>query len=147
MGFFDKFFCSLTALRWSAIHPSRYLIVFILSSLTACGDLYLDAPHGSNINLMSKEKPAKIKVEQVVWFKYWGNEPFLEAETHAATIIHEQRLCEARIRMVNTFTDALVSTFAGPFGFPRRTLIVEGNPREMPTESVSVKSATQASKP
>lgn len=30
--------------------------------------------------------------------------------------------------MANTFADGLISTFTGPLGFPRRTLVVEGNP-------------------
>lgn len=30
--------------------------------------------------------------------------------------------------MVNTVLDGIITTFPGPFGFPRRTLIVEGKP-------------------
>jgi len=77
---------------------------------------------------MPANKPAQIRDEQVVWFKWWGNEPFSEPETHAATIIERYHLAEARIRMVNTFADGFISTFSGPVGFPRRTLVVEGNP-------------------
>jgi len=128
MKFSDRLFCGLPTLRRQSIYLSRYLLIPTLSLLSACGDLYLDAPRGSNISLMPKDKPAIVQVEQVVWFKYWGNEPFSEPETHAATIIENYNLCEARIRMVNSFTDALITTFTGPFGFPRRTLIVEGNP-------------------
>jgi hypothetical protein len=109
------------------IHLFYYMGLVI--ALAGCGDIYLDAPHGANISLMPEEVTAKIRVEQVVWFKYWGNEPFSEPETHSATIIKDNNLKEARVRMVNTFTDGLISTFTGPFGFPRRTLIVEGNPR------------------
>lgn len=121
-----------------SIFPPRYfrrplfqIKILILSAaciLGGCGDMYLDAPHGATVMLMSEEQNAKVHVEQVVWFKYWGNEPFSEAETHAATIIQKQHLKWARIRMVNTFADGVISTFTGPFGFPRRTLIVEGNP-------------------
>lgn len=96
--------------------------------LTGCGDIYLDAPRGTHVNLMPANRPAKIRQEQVVWFKWWGNEPFYEPETHAATIIERYQLSEARIRMVSTFADGFISTFTGPVGFPRRTLIVEGNP-------------------
>lgn len=106
----------------------RLILAVLFFILPACGDLYLDAPNGSNVYLMPEEKPAQVHVEQTVWFKYWGNEPFSEPETHAASIIREKNLHEARIRMVNTFFDGLISTFTGPFGFPRRTLIVEGNP-------------------
>lgn len=127
--FSKSLFSSRAAPTRLSIYLSKHcLLIPILGFLVACGDLYLDAPHGSNISLMPKDKPAIVRVEQVVWFKYWGNEPFSVPETHAATIIEDQNLCEARIRMVNTFTDALITTFTGPFGFPRRTLIVEGNP-------------------
>jgi hypothetical protein len=54
--------------------------------------------------------------------------PFSEAERHAATMIERHQLTEVRIRMVNTFADGFISTFTGPVGFPRRTLVVEGNP-------------------
>jgi hypothetical protein len=100
----------------------------IAYALVGCGDIFLDAPHGTQICLMTEKAPAKVKVEQVVWFKYWGNEAFSEPETHAATIIKDNNLKEARIRMVNTVADGLITTFTGPFGFPRRTLVVEGNP-------------------
>lgn len=111
--------------RWSV--ANRLLLLQIIYLLSGCGDIYLDAPRSSNILLMSENAPAKIHEEQVVWFKYWGNEPFSEAETHAGTIIQKYNLKEARIYMVNTFTDGIISTFTGPFGFPRRTLVVEGN--------------------
>jgi hypothetical protein len=97
-------------------------------SLSGCGDIYLDAPRGAQVNLMPANKPATVRQDQVVWFKWWGNEPFSEPETHAATIIERYHLTEARIRMVNTFADGFISTFSGPVGFPRRTLVVEGNP-------------------
>jgi hypothetical protein len=108
---------------------SLLLLPAMIGALTGCGDLYLDAPSGANISLMPENKPAAVRVEQVVWFKYWGNEPFSEPETHAATIIQDQQLKEARVRMVNTVLDGVITTFTGPFGFPRRTLIVEGNRR------------------
>jgi hypothetical protein len=93
-----------------------------------CGDIHLDAPRGARVRLLGEKSPARVRAEQVVWFKYWGNEPFAEAETHAATLIDHYRLREARISMVNTFADGFISTFTGPLGFPRRTLVVEGNP-------------------
>ncbi|MBF6650947.1 helix-turn-helix domain-containing protein [Methylobacter sp. BlB1] len=105
-----------------------FLLAMMAVVQAGCGEIYLDAPRGSNINLMAEKKPAQVKVEQVVWFKYWGNEPFSEPETHAATIIHDKHLNEARILMLNTVADGIISTFTSPFGFIRRTLIVEGNP-------------------
>lgn len=97
-------------------------------SLAGCGDIYLDAPRGVQVGLLGEKSPAKVRVEQIVWFRYWGNEPFSEAETHAATIIQDRQLTTARLSMVNTFADGLISIFTGPLGFPRRTLVVEGNP-------------------
>jgi len=105
-----------------------FLLAMIAAVQAGCGEIYLDAPHGTSINLMPEKKPAKVQVEQAVWFKYWGNEPFSEPETHAATIIRDKHLDEARIRMLNTVADGIISTFTSPFGFLRRTLIVEGNP-------------------
>jgi hypothetical protein len=105
-----------------------FLLAIMAVAQAGCGEIYLDAPRGNSINLMTEKKPAQVKVEQVVWFKYWGNEPFSEPETHAATIIHDKHLNEARILMLNTVADGIISTFTSPFGFIRRTLIVEGNP-------------------
>lgn len=105
-----------------------FLLAMIAVAQVGCGEIYLDAPRGTSINLMAEKKPAKVRVEQVVWFKYWGNEPFSEPETHAATIIHDKHLNETRILMLNTVADGIISTFTSPFGFVRRTLIVEGNP-------------------
>lgn len=111
------------------IRPTYLLPALVLGfTVSACGNLYLDAPAGANVKLLAEDAPAQVHVEQVVWFKYWGNEPFSVDETHAATIIRDKNLKEARVHMVNTFTDGIVSTFTGIFGFPRRTLVVEGNP-------------------
>jgi len=76
---------------------------------------------------MSEGEKAEIKVERHAWFKYWGGEPFNPEDVNASSIIKEQGLKEARIQMTNTFVDGLYSIIPGIFGFPRRTLIVEGN--------------------
>jgi hypothetical protein len=95
--------------------------------VSGCGTLYMNAPPGSDIKLLSRNAPATVKVEKHIWFKWWGGEPLHPEEVHAATIIKEAGLKEARIRMTNTFVDGLYSIIPGVFGFPRRTLIVEGN--------------------
>jgi hypothetical protein len=112
-------------------HSSRRLransALVVAALLSGCGDIYLNAPRGAQVILMPTKKPAQVHDEQVVWFKWWGNEPLSEAERHAATMIERHQLTEVRIRMVNTFADGFISTFTGPVGFPRRTLVVEGN--------------------
>jgi hypothetical protein len=125
----DKLFNEERSHRDAMLCMKRIFLLAMIAVVQAgCGEIYLDAPRGSSINLMTEKKPAQVKVEQVVWFKYWGNEPFSEPETHAATIIHDKHLNEARIHMLNTVADGIISTFTSPFGFLRRTLIVEGNP-------------------
>lgn len=125
----DKLFNEERSHRDAMLCMKRIFLLAMIAVVQAgCGEIYLDAPHGTSINLMTGKKPAKVRVEQVVWFKYWGNEPFSEPETHAATIIHDKHLNEARIHMLNTVADGIISTFTSPFGFLRRTLIVEGNP-------------------
>lgn len=89
--------------------------------------MYLNAPPRSDVRLLSKTEPAQIKVERHAWFKYWGGEPINPEDVNASTIIQEQGLKEARIQMTNTFVDGIYSIIPGIFGFPRRTLIVEGN--------------------
>lgn len=132
---------SLAGLRfWNLWLPATFAL-----TLSACGDIYLDAPRGANIQLMPTDAPAQVHVEQTVWFKYWGNQPFSEPETHAATIIRERNLYQARTRMVNTFADGIISAITGPFGFPRRTLIVEGN--LAPAETSAPVSEMQSDKP
>lgn len=113
------------------------MLISTFTAVAGCGDIYLDAPKGAQVRLMAEKAPAKVHQEQVVWFKYWGNEPFFESETHAATIIRQHHLEEARIRMVSTFADGFISTFTGPFGFPRRTLVVEGNSNAGPAAAPS----------
>lgn len=94
--------------------------------LQGCGTMYLDAPPDSNVRLLREYTPASVHVEKKVWFKWWGMEPL--DDPHTATIIREHQLKEVRLYMVNTFTDGLVNIFPGMIGFPRRTLVVEGNP-------------------
>jgi hypothetical protein len=89
--------------------------------------MHLNAPPQSQVRLMSKSEKAEIRVERHAWFKYWGGEPFNPEDVNAATIIREQGLKEARIQMTNTFVDGIYSIIPGIFGFPRRTLVVEGN--------------------
>ena len=98
-----------------------------LLSLTGCGVMYLNAPPDSDIRLLSKNEKAEIKIERHAWFKFWGGEPMDPSEVNASTIIREQGLKEARIQMTNTFVDGIYSIIPGIFGFPRRTLVVEGN--------------------
>lgn len=106
----------------------KLLLAMLLGfEMTGCGVMHLNAPPQSQVRLMSKSEPAEIKVERHAWFKYWGGEPFNPEDVNASTIIQEQGLKEARIQMTNTFVDGIYSIIPGMFGFPRRTLIVEGN--------------------
>ncbi|MEY4684430.1 MAG: hypothetical protein RLZ25_889 [Pseudomonadota bacterium] len=89
--------------------------------------MHLNAPPQSQVRLMSQSEPAEIKVERHAWFKYWGGQPLNPEDVNASSIIQEQGLKEARIQMTNTFVDGIYSIIPGIFGFPRRTLIVEGN--------------------
>ena len=118
--------------------PTSVLLLCVLS-LTGCGTLYMNAPADSDIKLLSQNAPAKIKVEKHIWFKWWGGEPLHPEEVQAANIIKEAGLKEARIRMTNTFVDGLYSIIPGIFGFPRRTLIVEGNPEITPAAHAQAK--------
>ncbi|GEM_PF-1214004 len=104
-----------------------FLAMVLCLQLSGCGVMHLNAPPQSQVRLMSKGETAEIKVERHAWFKYWGGEPFNPEDVNASTIIKEQGLKEARIQMTNTFVDGLYSIIPGIFGFPRRTLIVEGN--------------------
>jgi hypothetical protein len=95
--------------------------------LTGCGTIYMTAPAGSNVRALTKNAPTAARVEKKVWFKWWGKDPLNEADVDSATIIEQERLAEARIRMTNTLADGIVTAVTGIVGFPRRTLIVEGN--------------------
>ncbi len=106
---------------------SKILVIAGVILLPGCGTLYLDAPPGSDVKLLSKKAATTIRVQKTVWFKWWGKEPVNPEDVHAATIIKQQRLTEARIRMTNTLVDGIVTVITGIVGFPRRTLIVEGN--------------------
>ena len=94
---------------------------------SGCGVMYLSAPSNSSIRLLGENEKAEIKIERHAWFKYWGAEPINPNDVNAWKIIEEQGLKEARIQMTNTLVDGLYSIIPGIFGFPRRTLVVEGN--------------------
>ena len=113
-----------TLIRWGY---GVLIVVLAATSLSGCGVMYLDAPPASNIRLLSEKEKAEIKIERHAWFKYWGAEPIDPNAVNASKIIEEQGLKEARIQMTNTFVDGLYSIIPGIFGFPRRTLVVEGN--------------------
>lgn len=114
----------------NSIKPTRLpgTILLCVLSLPGCGTLYMNAPPESDIKLLSRNAPAAVKIDKHIWFKWWGGEPLHPEEVHAANIMKEAGLKEARIKMTNTFVDGLYSIIPGMFGFPRRTLIVEGNP-------------------
>jgi hypothetical protein len=111
----------------STVHCRVILAVVLCLQLSGCGVMHLNAPPQSHVRLMSKGEKAEIKVERHAWFKYWGGEPINPEDVNASTLIKEQGLKEARIQMTNTFVDGIYSIIPGIFGFPRRTLIVEGN--------------------
>lgn len=103
------------------------LTILATLCLTGCGVMYMNAPPASNVRLMSENEKADIKVERHAWFKYWGGQPLNPDDVNASKMIEEQGLKEARIKMTNTFVDGIYSIIPGIFGFPRRTLVVEGN--------------------
>lgn len=112
--------------RMNNLAPTSALLMYALS-MGGCGTLYMNAPPGSDIKLLSRDAPTTVKIEKHIWFKWWGGQPLHPEEAHAASIIKDAGLKEARIRMTNTLVDGLYSIIPGAFGFPRRTLIVEGN--------------------
>ena len=93
--------------------------------LGGCGTMHLNAPADQSIKLMSKHEPAEVRIEKKVWFKWWGSEPIDDPQT--AETIKQNNLKEVRLYMTNTFVDGIYSVFPGMIGFPRRTLIIEGN--------------------
>ncbi len=93
--------------------------------LAGCGTTYLNAPANRSVKLLTKNAPASIRIEKKVWFKWWGAEPIDKPDT--ASIIQANNLREVRLKMTNTLGDGILSVFPGMIGFPRRTLIVEGN--------------------
>ena len=93
--------------------------------LFGCGTMYLDAPADQSITLLHRYAPTTVRIEQPIWFKWWGGQAI--DDPHTATIIQENQLKEVRLYMTNTFVDGLYNIIPGIFGFPRRTLIVEGN--------------------
>ncbi len=103
-------------------------ILGVLLLTAGCGTIYMDAPASPQVRLLPKDAPVSVRVEKKVWFKWWGKEPLDPEAPYASAIIREHRLKEARIRMTNTVGDGIVSAITGIVGFPRRTLIVEGNP-------------------
>ncbi len=108
---------------------TRYLtILTILVTgilVQGCGSMYLDAPKDGSIKVLPRDAATEVRIEKKVWFKWWGAEPW--DDPHTAGIIKENNLKEVRLYMTNTFMDGLCNIFPGMIGFPRRTLIVEGN--------------------
>lgn len=94
---------------------------------SGCGVMYLNAPPNSAIRLLGLNEKTEVRIERHAWFKCWGAEPVDPNDVNAAQIIEEQGLKEARIQMTNTFVDGIYSIIPGMLGFPRRTLVVEGN--------------------
>lgn len=107
----------------------RLLSVFILFSITllttGCGTMYLNAPTDQSVKLLPKSATTSVHIEKEVWFKWWGSQPIDAPDT--ATIIKQNQLKEVRLYMTNTLMDGIFNIFPGIIGFPRRTLIVEGN--------------------
>lgn len=99
--------------------------LLVLSLQTGCGTVYLNSPAGQSVKLLAKSAPAAVRVEKTVWFKWWGGQPIDPPDT--AAIIKQHELKEVRLYMTNTFMDGICNVFPGMIGFPRRTLIVEGN--------------------
>ena len=102
-----------------------WLIITMTTLIQGCGTMYLDAPTDGSVTLLPKEAPTEVRISKKVWFKWWGKEPI--DDPHTAAIIKDNNLKEVRLYMTNTFTDGLCNIFPGAIGFPRRTLVVEGN--------------------
>jgi len=100
------------------------LIGLLVLSWSGCGTVYMDAPP-KGVRLLARDAPAEVRVQRTVWFKWWGNAP--KSDNHAASMIEAEGLKEARVTMTNTAADSIIGVFTGIVGFPRRSLIVEGN--------------------
>ena len=102
-----------------------FILCCLIVSLIGCGTVHLNAPKDQSVRLLDKNAATSVRIEKPVWFKWWGGEAIDPPDT--ATIIKENQLKEVRLYMTNTLEDSLYNVFPGLIGFPRRTLIVEGN--------------------
>jgi len=107
-----------------------------LMLLLGCGTVRLEVPpgHGS-VRLLHMDESAQIKVQRTIWFWMWGAKPISDNTTKPD--IEKYDLDEVRLTTKQTVLDNVLNSIIGIFSFARRTLVVEGNPREAtPPETV-----------
>ena len=102
----------------------------LMLSCTGCFRVDLYAPHGSDVYLISSEKPAEVKRTWRTWFVVWGLVPLDNTNTMPDSVITREHLSEVRVITVDTVPDAFLGFLYAvliPIGLTTQSVTIEGN--------------------
>jgi hypothetical protein len=107
----------------------RSFVLFLIGlCCSGCFRVDLYAPYGTNVTLISSEKPTKVERRWRTWFVAWGISPL--DNTTADLQISREKLTEVRVITEDNIPDALhgfLYVVLIPIGLTNQTIVVQGN--------------------
>lgn len=98
------------------------LVAVLFISLPGCTTLYVDAPMGRDVKLMTREAPPSTVLRTKAWYFLWGLVP---GDIGTADHISQLRLDAVRVKSEMGVVDWLISAVTGGIVMPR-TVVIEG---------------------
>src|SRR5580658_6218062 len=108
----------------------RQSFILFLAGLFCSGCFRVDvyAPYGTDVTLISSQKPTKVERRWRTWFVAWGMSPL--DNTTPDLQISREKLTEVRVITEDNIPDALhgiLYIVLIPIGLTNQTIVVQGN--------------------
>jgi hypothetical protein len=101
------------------------LVAFACLLLVNCATVFVNAPPGRNITLLSNE-PTSVKITMRNWYVLWGLIPLTNNNT--ASMIGQVNLSGVRVRTFYRPLDFIENIFLSVISLHTNTVVIEGQP-------------------
>jgi hypothetical protein len=101
------------------------LAAFACLMLISCSVVYVKAPQGKTVTLMSNE-PTSIKIPMRNWYLLWGLIPLTTNNT--AAMIGQANIGQVRVKTYYTPLDFILNIPLAVISLHCNTVLLEGNP-------------------
>jgi hypothetical protein len=103
--------------------PLAVLVGLSLTLLPGCATVYVNAPPGREVRLMSEDEPMQSKLQTRAWYVLWGLVPISPNAT--ADKIADHDLKGVRVQEYYGVVDILIDIFLGWTTLHTRTIDIE----------------------
>ena len=95
-----------------------------ISAFPGCATLYVSAPPGADVTLLSENAPMQTKIAKHHWYLLWGLVPI--SDNSVEPVIAEYNLTGVRVKTYYGVVDFIIDVFLGWTTLHTRTVEIEG---------------------